>query len=62
MDDAPFVGGSLTGSHMLEMAVDSPDASRLIAALSGMAEIRDVSIASTPIDEIVALLYKEYGI
>lgn len=62
VDDAPFVGGSLTGSHKLEMAVDSPDASRLIAALSGMAEIRDVSIASTPIDEIVALLYKEYGI
>ena len=62
VDDDPFVGGSLTGSHKLEMAVDSPDASRLIAALSGMAEIRDVSIASTPIDEIVALLYKEYGI
>jgi len=62
VDDAPFVGGSLTGSHKLEMAVDSPDASRLIAALSGMAEIRDVSIASTPIDEIVAMLYKEYGI
>ena len=52
----------MTGSHKLEMAVDSPDASRLIASLSGMAEIRDVSIASTPIDEIVALLYKEYGI
>ncbi|MBO5219565.1 MAG: ABC transporter ATP-binding protein [Clostridia bacterium] len=62
VDDAPFVGGSLTGSHKLEMAVDSPDASRLIAALSGMAEIRDVSTASTPIDEIVAMLYKEYGI
>jgi ABC-2 type transport system ATP-binding protein len=62
VDDAPFVGGSLTGSHKLEMAVDSPDASRLIASLSGMAEIRDVSIASTPIDEIGALLYKEDGI
>ncbi|MBE6612057.1 MAG: ATP-binding cassette domain-containing protein [Ruminococcaceae bacterium] len=60
LDDHPFTGGRIDGAHKLELAADASAVSALIASLSAAVEISDISIGDTPIDEVVAGLYKEF--
>lgn len=51
-----------SNSGRTEFLIENYPVSKLISTLSEQVEISDLSVESTPIDEIVLNIYKEYGI
>lgn len=62
LDGSYFVSGTVSGAHRLEASAESGTVSALLSYLTGTVEVRDISVASTPIDEVVVNMYKEYKI